>query len=87
MESRYEYSGESWPVFVARIHAALARVTAARHDGNVIVFTSATPIGVCAARTLELDDARAMWLAGVLMNASFTTLRVRGGRDSAVQFQ
>ena len=29
-----------------------------------IVFTSATPIGVCAARTLELFDGRAMWLAG-----------------------
>jgi hypothetical protein len=42
------------------------------------VFTSATPIGVCSAATLELQDARAMWLAGVLMNASFTTLRVRG---------
>lgn len=77
VESRYEYSGESWPVFVARIHSAFARVTAARHDGNVAVFTSATPIGVCSAATLELADARAMWLAGVLMNASFTTLRVR----------
>lgn len=77
VESRFDYSGESWPVFVARIHAALARVTARSGDGNAIVFTSATPIGVCAARTLEIDDGRAMWLAGVLMNASFSTLRVR----------
>lgn len=77
VESRYAYSGESWPVFVARIHAALARLTAAKHEGNAIVFTSATPIGVCAAATLDLQDARAMFLASVLMNASFTTLRVR----------
>ncbi|HLX42979.1 MAG TPA: histidine phosphatase family protein [Bryobacteraceae bacterium] len=76
VESRYEYSGETWPVFVARVHGALDRLTAAGHEGNVIVFTSATPIGVCAARTLEMDDGRAMWLAGVLMNGSFTTLRI-----------
>ncbi len=79
VESRYEYSGESWPSFVARIHAVLGRVTVnLGDDGNAIVFTSATPIGVCAARTLELEYGRAMWLAGVLMNASFSTLRVRG---------
>jgi broad specificity phosphatase PhoE len=78
VESRYPYSGESWPVFVARIHAAFARVVAKEREGNTIVFTSATPIGVCSAATLDLQDARAMWLAGVLMNGSFTTLRVRG---------
>lgn len=72
---RYDYSGESWPVFVARIHAALDRVR--RRQGNTIVFTSATPIGISAARTLDLFDARAMQLAGVLLNTSFTTLRVR----------
>jgi broad specificity phosphatase PhoE len=75
VESRYDFSGESWPHFVARIHAAFDRVT--HHEGNAIVFTSATPIGVCAARTLNLEDGRAMWLASVLMNASFTTLRIR----------
>jgi len=77
IESRYEYSGESWPVFVARIHQAFDRVLRAGHEGNVIVFTSATPIGVSAARTLELRDARAMRIASVLLNGSFTTLRVR----------
>lgn len=78
VESRYEYSGETWPSFVARIHAAFGRLVEKMGDGNAIVFTSATPIGVCAARTLELADARAMWLAGVLMNGSFSTLRIRG---------
>ena len=71
----YDYSGESWPVFIARIHAALDRV--AHHQGNAIVFTSATPIGVSAARTLDLIDRRAMQIAGVLLNASYTTLRIR----------
>ena len=77
VEGRYEYSGESWKDFVARIRAAFGRLTSSKRDGNAIVFTSATPIGVCSAATLDLQDARAMWLAGVLMNASFTTLRVR----------
>lgn len=76
VEGRYPYSGESWTAFVQRIHAALARVIDAAHEGNVAVFTSATPIGVSAARTLDLFDARAMWLAAVMFNASFTTLRV-----------
>jgi broad specificity phosphatase PhoE len=77
IEGQYEYSGESWTSFTQRIQAALARVIEARHEGNVIVFTSATPIGVSAAGTLDLHDGRAMWLAAVLHNASFTTLRVR----------
>jgi broad specificity phosphatase PhoE len=78
VEGRYEYSGESWNGFVARIHEALARVIAAAHDGNVAVFTSATPIGVSAAKTLEVADGRAMWLAAVMFNTSFTTIRVHG---------
>jgi broad specificity phosphatase PhoE len=78
VEDRYEYSGESWIAFVARIQAALARVIHAAHEGNVVVFTSATPIGVSAARTLEIADGRAMWLAAVMFNTSFTTLRVHG---------
>ncbi len=76
VDGRYEYSGESWKTFVARVHGALGRVTA--HDGNVAVFTSATPIGIAAAKTLEIEDGRAMWLAAVMFNSSFTTLRVHG---------
>jgi broad specificity phosphatase PhoE len=78
VEGRYLYSGESWKAFVERIHAALGRVVDAAHEGNVAVFTSATPIGVSAARTLEIGDGRAMWLAAVMFNASFTTIRVHG---------
>jgi broad specificity phosphatase PhoE len=79
VEGRYEYSGESWVRFVARIQAALGRVIAAAHEGNVVVFTSATPIGVSAAKTLEIEDGRAMWLAAVMFNTSFSTVRVHGG--------
>jgi broad specificity phosphatase PhoE len=78
VEGRYEYSGESWNAFVARIHAALTRVIDAAHGGNVAVFTSATPIGIAAAKTLDIGDGRAMWLAAVMFNTSVTTLRVHG---------
>jgi broad specificity phosphatase PhoE len=78
VEGRYEYAGESWKAFVERVHSALARVVNAAHEGNVAVFTSATPIGIAAARTLQIEDGRAMWLAAVMFNASFTTLRVHG---------
>jgi broad specificity phosphatase PhoE len=78
VEGRYEYSGESWTQFVARIHEALGRVIAVAHEGNIAVFTSATPIGIAAAKTLEIADGRAMWLASVMFNASLTTLRVHG---------
>jgi len=78
VEGRYEYSGESWTAFVERIRGSLARVIEAAHEGNVAVFTSATPIGVSAARTLEIADGRAMWLAAVMFNTSVTTLRVHG---------
>src|SRR5208282_4823819 len=78
VEGRYQYSGESWNAFVARVHAALGRVIDAAHEGNIAVFTSATPIGVSAAKTLEIADGRAMWLAAVMFNASFTTIRMHG---------
>ena len=74
VEARYPYSGESWKAFGERIVAALERVP---RQGNTIVFTSATPIGICAASALDIQDGRAMQLAGVMLNTSFTTLRMR----------
>jgi broad specificity phosphatase PhoE len=86
IEERYEYSGESWRAFNERVHTALLRRTAAAHEGNTIVFTSATPIGICAARTLEIEDVRAMWLTGVLMNTSFSMFRLRGAEVRLFSF-
>ena len=80
IEGRHPYSGESWNTFERRIHSALARVIETRREGDAIVFTSATPIGVCAARTLEIGDGRAMWLAAVLFNGSVSTFRVQSTR-------
>jgi hypothetical protein len=71
VESCFEYSSESSPNFVARIHAALSRIL--HHEGNVIVFLQRLPSAFVPPRLLDRDDGRAMWLAAVLMNASFTT--------------
>ncbi len=78
IEGRYRYSGEAWPDFVGRVHAALAEL--APHAGESgIVFTSATPIGIAAASTFDVRDPRVMQFAGVLFNASISTLRLRPG--------
>ncbi|HKD04260.1 MAG TPA: histidine phosphatase family protein [Bryobacteraceae bacterium] len=74
------YTGESWLDFHRRIsacHARLASDGAADSDA-IAVFTSATPIGILAALTLDIEDQRAFRLAGVLHNASYTILRLRG---------
>jgi broad specificity phosphatase PhoE len=74
------YTGESWLDFHRRI--ADCRAMLASSESNdadaVVVFTSATPIGILSALTLEIDDQRAFRLAGVLHNASYTILRLRG---------
>jgi broad specificity phosphatase PhoE len=79
VEGRYPFTGETWVKFVERIHGALARAIEIAADGNAIVFTSATPIGVSAARALEIEDGRAMWMAAVLFNASLSSLRIHEG--------
>jgi len=74
------YTGESWVAFhqrVAERRAAVAAATRDSDDHNIVVFTSATPIGIWAALSLDIEDHRAMRLAGVLHNASFSVMRLR----------
>ncbi|MES1257449.1 MAG: histidine phosphatase family protein [Acidobacteriota bacterium] len=74
------YNGETWLAFHDRIagrRAALAATTFPTDDHNIVVFTSATPIGIWAALGMDVEDHRAMRLAGVLMNASISMVRLR----------
>ncbi|MCU1329086.1 MAG: phosphoglycerate mutase family protein [Bryobacterales bacterium] len=74
------YPGESFVAFHQRIagcRAALAQHARQGDDHNLIVFTSGTPIGIWAALSLDVEDHRAMRLAGVLHNASYTIMRLR----------
>jgi broad specificity phosphatase PhoE len=73
------FHGETWNVFRTRIMACRATLASqSEDDHNVVVFTSATPIGIWAALGMDVDDHRAMRLAGVLQNASYTVMRLRG---------
>lgn len=74
------YVGESFQDFHARIAACRTRLAEHAQEGdehNMIVFTSGTPIGIWAALGLDVEDHRAMRLAGVLHNGSYTMMRLR----------
>jgi broad specificity phosphatase PhoE len=65
---------ETFVAFRERVRAAFGRL--AGGEGNVAVFTSATPIGLAVAQvTNSRGVLNAMRLAGALVNGSVTTLR------------
>ena len=76
---RYPYDGESWPAFRERVLDCRSRLASFGPDDNIVVFTSATPIGIWTAKALDIEDVRAMRLAGVLLNSSFSVLRIFSG--------
>ena len=76
---RYSCDVETWAEFHARVTACRCRLSAIGGDASVVVFTSATPIGIWTALAMDIYDQRALRLAGVLRNASYTTLRFRDG--------
>ena len=79
MRGEHAYDGESWQAFRERVGGCRLKLDAAAPDENIVVFTSATPIGIWTALSMEIHDARAMRLAGVLYNASCTVLRLQDG--------
>ena len=74
LQAKYPYDGESWAAFQSRV----ATAPMAGQEANIAVFTSATPTAIWAGRALDIHDARALRIAGVLHNTSITVLRVRG---------
>lgn len=79
IRGEHEYDGETWLAFRERVADCRLKLPLAERDENVVVFTSATPIGIWAALALEIHDQRAMRLAGVLHNTSCTTIRLHDG--------
>ncbi|MDE3198376.1 MAG: histidine phosphatase family protein, partial [Acidobacteriota bacterium] len=71
------YHGETWLQFHERISSCRKNL-AAGDEENIAIFTSATPIGIWAALSMDVDDHRAMRLAGVLYNASYSVVRLNG---------
>lgn len=79
-------STETWSAFEARVHAAFDRAIADHPGEPVVIFTSATPIGLSVARLLSLQQRDAMRFAGAKLNSAFTTIRVRAGDASLFSF-
>jgi broad specificity phosphatase PhoE len=79
IQGRHAYDGETWPAFRERVVGCRSKMVPAERDANVVVFTSATPIGIWTALAMEIHDERAMRLAGVLHNASCTVMRLHNG--------
>ena len=78
IRGQHEYDGESWDAFRTRVSEC--RPGPSEADGDVIVFTSATPTAIFAGMTLDLHDERILRIAGVLYNSSVTVLRLRGAQ-------
>lgn len=75
---RYSYSGETWNQFCERVAACRSKMIQIQRQENVIVFTSATPVAIWTAMSLDISDERIMRLAGALYNSSYSILRLRG---------
>jgi broad specificity phosphatase PhoE len=71
----HEYDGESWDEFRSRVSECRSALDDL--EGDVIVFTSATPAAIIAGMSLDIHDDRIFRIAGVLYNASVTVMRVR----------
>lgn len=76
---QYPVGCQTWIAFRQRITAALAKLVSANPDGNVAIFTSATPTAISLAHVLGLNDNGLFSLAGVLINSSMSVLRSGDG--------
>lgn len=74
------HATETFTQFRERVSSAFARLRA--KEGNVAVFTSATPIALALAGVLGVGAGQAMRLAGALMNTSCSV--VRGGSEPSL---
>lgn len=79
ISGRHSYDGESWLAFRERVMRSKWNGVPADSDANIVVFTSATPIGIWTALAMDIEDGRALRLAGALHNASYTVLRFNNG--------
>ena len=71
---RFPYEGESWPAFRERVLACGSRLASFGRNENVLVFTSAVPIGIWTAQAVEAPDSQAWPLAGALLNTACTVV-------------
>jgi broad specificity phosphatase PhoE len=83
IEERFEFAGESFAGFEARVREALLDLPS---QGHVAVVTSATPIALSAGATLDLTPNRVMQLAGAQRNTAFSEIDFRRGDPRLISF-
>lgn len=83
IEERFEYAGETFAGFGARVREALLGLPA---EGHVCVVTSATPIALSASVALDLAPRKVMQLAGAQRNTAFGEMDLRPGDTRLVSF-
>lgn len=86
IDGRYQYEGESWLEFRARVTSAFAMLETFGPGDMVAVSTSATPIGVWMGMAFPLSGRHIMRAAGALYNASITSFRIRDGEPHLFTF-
>ena len=74
---QYSYQGESWDDFRKRVAGCGREWRNGTPKTNIIVFTSAMPVGIWAGLALDIADERVLRLAGVLHNSSYSILRLK----------
>lgn len=77
---RFPYSGETWEQFRTRVADCRLKIGEAQGRENILVVTSAMPVAIWSGLSLDISDERVMRLAGVLYNASYTSLRLAKGQ-------
>ena len=77
--ARYPVQGETWAAFRDRIQAAIKKLVASNPEGNVAIFTSATPTAISVAHSMDLTEQKMFALAGVMINSAISVLRLSNG--------
>lgn len=83
IEARFDFAGESFADFGARVRRAVEDLPA---RSNVAVVTSATPIALAVGLALDLAPRRVMQLAGAQCNTAFGEVDPRPGDTRVVSF-
>jgi broad specificity phosphatase PhoE len=83
IEGRFQFQGESFAGFAARVRQALVALP---REGQVAVVTSATPIALSVGAALDLTPLRVMQLAGAQRNTAFGEMDLRPGDTRLVSF-
>ena len=86
VDARYPVEGETWAAFRDRIRGALAKLVTANPDGNVAIFTSATPTALSLAQAMEIGEHKMFGLAGVMINSAVSVIRLKDGELRTFSF-